>query len=181
MRFQYCRVEPPDKALSRGSSPSTAVCLADENPTEQNGFWLGLVERTRSARMAQAKGGSDLFDTPATTNPIDQLKVIGQPADRVDGPRKVSGKAPYAYERHDMVPDPAYGVILGSAIAKGRIISIDSRDAESAPGVLAIVTADNAGKLGKASNHTAHMLAGPRSEEHTSELQSLMRISYAVF
>src|SRR3546814_2324006 len=121
-----------------------------------------------------------IFDTPATTNPIDQLKVIGQPADRVDGPRKVSGKAPYAYERHDMVPDPAYGVILGSAIAKGRIISIDSRDAESAPGVLAIVTADNAGKLGKASNHTAHMLAG-RSEEHTSELQSLMRISYAVF
>src|SRR3546814_10584749 len=97
-----------------------------------------------------------IFDTPTTTNPIDQLKVIGQPADRVDGPRKVSGKAPYAYERHDMVPDPAYGVILGSAIAKGRIISIDSRDAESAPGVL-------------------------RSEEHTSELQSLMRISYAVF
>src|SRR3546814_4403142 len=27
----------------------------------------------------------------------------------------------------------------------------------------------------------AAVLAGPRSEEHTSELQSLMRISYAVF
>src|SRR3546814_1365202 len=27
----------------------------------------------------------------------------------------------------------------------------------------------------------AHVLARPRSEEHTSELQSLMRISYAVF
>src|SRR3546814_4797036 len=26
-----------------------------------------------------------------------------------------------------------------------------------------------------------HVLLGPRSEEHTSELQSLMRISYAVF
>src|SRR3546814_3568182 len=26
-----------------------------------------------------------------------------------------------------------------------------------------------------------HPIAGPRSEEHTSELQSLMRISYAVF
>ena len=26
------------------------------------------------------------FDTPATTNPIDQLKVIGQPTPRVDGP-----------------------------------------------------------------------------------------------
>ena len=28
------------------------------------------------------------FDTPATTNPIDQLKVIGQPVDRIDGPLK---------------------------------------------------------------------------------------------
>ena len=26
------------------------------------------------------------FDTPATTNPIDQLKVIGKPTDRIDGP-----------------------------------------------------------------------------------------------
>src|SRR3546814_1679906 len=65
-----------------------------------------------------------------------------------------------------MVPDPAYGVILGSAIAKGRIISIDSRDAESAPGVLAIVTADNAGKLGKARNHTEHMLAWQTVENY---------------
>src|SRR3546814_7445310 len=29
--------------------------------------------------------------------------------------------------------------------------------------------------------HRSHRLAYPRSEEHTSELQSLMRISYAVF
>ena len=36
------------------------------------------------------------FETPATTNPIDQLKVIGKPADRVDGPLKTTGKAPYA-------------------------------------------------------------------------------------
>src|SRR3546814_9254646 len=119
-----------------------------------------------------------IFDTPATTNPIDQLKVIGQPADRVDGPRKVSGKAPYADERHDMVPDPAYGVILGSAIAKGRIISIDSRDAESAPGVLAIVTADNAGKLGKASNHTAHMLAGPTVEHYDQAVALVVAESF---
>ena len=26
------------------------------------------------------------FDTPATTNPIDQLKVVGKPTDRIDGP-----------------------------------------------------------------------------------------------
>ena len=28
------------------------------------------------------------FDTPATTNPIDRLKVVGQPVPRIDGPLK---------------------------------------------------------------------------------------------
>ena len=31
------------------------------------------------------------FDKPETTNPIDQLKVVGQPVNRVDGPLKVTG------------------------------------------------------------------------------------------
>src|SRR3546814_4423101 len=35
-------------------------------------------------------------------------------------------------------------------------------------------------KGAKASNSTASRRTAPRSEEHTSELQSLMRISYAV-
>ena len=34
------------------------------------------------------------FDTPATTNPIDQLRYIGQPTDRVDGKLKTTGSAP---------------------------------------------------------------------------------------
>jgi xanthine dehydrogenase YagR molybdenum-binding subunit len=81
------------------------------------------------------------FDTAATTNPIDQLKVIGQPHSRIDGPLKTTGTAPYAYERHDVAPNQAYGYVVGSAIAKGRIASIDLTEARAAPGVLAIVTA----------------------------------------
>jgi xanthine dehydrogenase YagR molybdenum-binding subunit len=52
------------------------------------------------------------FDTPATTNPIDQLKVIGKPVDRVDGPLKVTGTATYAFEWHDPASRLAYGYIL---------------------------------------------------------------------
>src|SRR3546814_13108682 len=37
------------------------------------------------------------------------------------------------------------------------------------------------GRLGSAHGVPDRQEAGPRSEEHTSELQSLMRISYAVF
>src|SRR5688572_22532172 len=95
------------------------------------------------------------FDTPATTNPIDQLKVVGKPTDRIDGPRKTTGTATYAYEHHDVAPNVAYGYVIGSSIAKGRITSINVREAKAAPGVLAIVTAENAGKLAKGDFNTA--------------------------
>ena len=106
------------------------------------------------------------FDTPAGTNPIDQLKVIGKPTDRIDGPRKTTGTAPYAYERHDVAPDAAYGWIVGAGIAKGRIVSIDVRAARSSPGVLAVVTAANAGQLGKGDFNVARLLAGPEVEHY---------------
>ena len=77
------------------------------------------------------------FDAPATTNPIDQLKIIGQPIDRIDGPLKTTGRAPYAYERYDVAPNAAYGYVVGSAIAKGRILSIDAPAAKALPRVLA--------------------------------------------
>ena len=118
------------------------------------------------------------FDTPATTNPIDQLKVIGKPTDRIDGPLKTSGAAPYAYERHDVAANQAYGFILGSAIAKGRIASIDLTEARSAPGVIAIVTAENAGTLGKAKSHAAHMLAGPMIEHYDQAVALVVAESF---
>src|SRR5215213_5616464 len=106
------------------------------------------------------------FETPAAQNPIDQLKVVGKPADRIDGPLKTTGTAPYAYERHDVVPNQAYGYIVGSAIAKGRIASMDLAAAKAAPGVIAIVTAQNAGKLGKGNFNTALLLAGPEIQHY---------------
>ncbi len=101
------------------------------------------------------------FTTPATTNPIDQLKVIGRPVDRIDGPLKTSGAAPYAYEQHAAAPNAAYGYVIGSAIAKGRITSINLNEARQAPGVIAIVTAETAGTLAKGRFNTAKLLGGP--------------------
>lgn len=106
------------------------------------------------------------FDTPATQNAIDQLKVVGHGVDRIDGPLKTTGRAPYAYERHDVAPDAAVGYVLGSAIAKGRITSMDIEAARRAPGVLAVVTAQNAGKLGKGKMNTATLLGGPAIEHY---------------
>lgn len=106
------------------------------------------------------------FDTPATDNPIDQMKVVGRAHDRIDGPLKTTGTAPYAYEWQDEVPGAAYGYVLGAAIAKGRITAMDLHDAETAPGVLAIVTAANAGKLGKGDMNAATLLGGPQIEHY---------------
>jgi len=133
------------------------------------------------------------FETPATTNPIDQLKIIGKPTNRIDGPLKTTGTAPYAYERHDVAANQAYGYIVGSAIAKGRIASMNLDEARAAPGVIAIVTADTAGKLAKGDFNTAKLLGGPavdhyhqaialvvaESFEQARAAASLVRVEYA--
>ena len=106
------------------------------------------------------------FDKPATTNPIDTLRVVGQPHTRIDGPRKTTGRAHYAYEWHDIAPNAAYGHVVGAPIAKGRITAIDTKAAEAAPGVLAVITADNAGPLGKGEKNTATLLGGPEIEHY---------------
>src|SRR5262249_40536545 len=106
------------------------------------------------------------FDTPATTNPIDQLKVVGKPVDRIDGPLKTTGAAPYAYERHDVAANQAYGYLVESAIAKGRMLSMDLAAAKAAPGVIAIVTAQDAGKLAKGKRNTALLLGGPEIQHY---------------
>ncbi|EKY3224628.1 aldehyde oxidoreductase molybdenum-binding subunit PaoC [Cronobacter dublinensis] len=106
------------------------------------------------------------FDKPATQNPIDQQNVVGRPRDRIDGPLKTSGQATYAYEWHDEAPNAAYGHVVGSAIAKGRITAMDTGAAEQAPGVLAVITAQNAGPLGKGDMNAATLLGGPEIEHY---------------
>jgi len=106
------------------------------------------------------------FDTPANRNPIDRLKIVGQPTERIDGPLKTTGSAPYAYEQHKAAPNAAYGYIVGAGIAKGRIASIDVAQAKAAPGVLGVVTAQNAGKLGVGGFYVARALAGPEVDHY---------------
>lgn len=110
------------------------------------------------------------FDKPAAKNPVDQLKVVGKPVDRIDGPLKTTGKATYAYEWHEEVPDAAYGCIVGAGIAKGRIVSMDLDAARQSPGVLAVVTAANAGRLGKGKFNTAKLLGGPEIQHYHQAL-----------
>ncbi|MEG3175144.1 aldehyde oxidoreductase molybdenum-binding subunit PaoC [Sphingomonas sp. RB3P16] len=100
------------------------------------------------------------FDTPAGQNPIDQLKVVGKPHDRVDGKLKTTGTAPYAYERHDVAPNAAYGYILHAGIAKGSITAMNVADAKAAPGVIAVISTLDMPALPLSNFNTAHLFGG---------------------
>jgi xanthine dehydrogenase YagR molybdenum-binding subunit len=65
-----------------------------------------------------------------------------EPLKRVDGRLKVTGAATYAAEY--VLPETKYAVLVTSTIAKGRIKSLDTKAASSAPGVLAVVSHLNA-------------------------------------
>ena len=71
--------------------------------------------------------------------------VIGQPIPRVDGALKVTGGARYAAE-FNPGPNLAYGVIVQSAIASGRV-AVDPAPALGVPGVVAVLTHGNAPRL----------------------------------
>src|SRR5437588_9901182 len=68
--------------------------------------------------------------------------LIGQPIARLDGRVKVTGAAKYSAEVAR--PKLAYGVLIQSAIANGRVTNIDISAAKSAPGVIGVLTRENA-------------------------------------
>jgi len=119
------------------------------------------------------------FQQPAAPNPIDKGRVIGRAHPRIDGPLKTSGRATYAYEHWDELPaKPAYGWVLGAGIAKGSIASLDASRAQSAPGVLKVLTASAASVPAKGKRNTALLLAGPEVEHYHQAIAIVVAESF---
>ncbi len=72
-------------------------------------------------------------------------KSVGAPISRVEGHLKVRGAATYALEHP--VDEPVYLHPLQSTIANGRVAKIDASRAGAEPGVVAVLTHENAPKL----------------------------------
>ncbi|HEV7499141.1 MAG TPA: xanthine dehydrogenase family protein molybdopterin-binding subunit, partial [Vicinamibacteria bacterium] len=70
---------------------------------------------------------------------------VGQPVERVDGRLKVTGKATFSAEFRP--PGLVHAVAVQSTIARGAIEGIDLEAARTLPGVLAILTHENAPNL----------------------------------
>ncbi|WP_431278230.1 xanthine dehydrogenase family protein molybdopterin-binding subunit [Leifsonia poae] len=70
---------------------------------------------------------------------------VGKPVDRVDGVVKTSGQARYSAEYG--FADLAYAALVHSTIARGRITAIDSDAAAAVPGVIQVITHENAPRM----------------------------------
>jgi xanthine dehydrogenase YagR molybdenum-binding subunit len=73
------------------------------------------------------------------------MTLIGQPIDRVDGIQKITGAATYTADVR--LPGLAFGVLVLSTIARGRVKSADVRSVSRMPGVLLVMTHANAPRL----------------------------------
>jgi xanthine dehydrogenase YagR molybdenum-binding subunit len=67
--------------------------------------------------------------------------AIGKALNRIDGAAKVTGEARYAADH--VVSGMLYGSVVSSTIARGRIVSIDTRAALELPGVVLVITHEN--------------------------------------
>lgn len=72
-------------------------------------------------------------------------KILKDDIDRVTGRAVVTGFAKYAAEHE--ITGINYGVLVGSNITSGRILAIDTRTAENAPGIVSVITHLNTPKV----------------------------------
>lgn len=74
-----------------------------------------------------------------------KVKAIGEAINRIEGVLKVTGRANFSLDFP--VQNAAYGYLIKSEIASGKILSIDTKAAEKAEGVVGVITHENALKL----------------------------------
>ncbi|MCW2998094.1 MAG: xdhA [Solirubrobacterales bacterium] len=118
-------------------------------------------------------------------------REIGVPHVRVDGRLKVLGLARYASEQE--LEHPAYLHPLQAPVARGRITRVDTADARALPGVLAVLTHENAPRLPDDAKGELRILQSPEvafrgqfvggvvaeTAEIAGEAAALVRLEYA--
>ena len=89
--------------------------------------------------------------------------MFGKPTPRIDGIAKVTGAARFASD--EPVARPAYGYLVTSSIARGKIRSFGLEQARAVRGVLDILTYENVGSLTKPAQ-------GPDGKATTTSLEN---------
>ncbi|GAA2263450.1 xanthine dehydrogenase family protein molybdopterin-binding subunit [Streptomyces atrovirens] len=117
--------------------------------------------------------------------------ALGAPAERREGRQKVTGGARYAAEHP--LPDRAHAWPVLAAVARGRVTATDTTAALGSPGVLTVLTHENAPRLTEPDDPTLAVLQDPgvphrgwvvalvvaRSPEEARAAAAAVRIEYA--
>jgi xanthine dehydrogenase YagR molybdenum-binding subunit len=146
--------------LLRGAKPEPEVlhaaaeaALHGARPQAHNAFKIPLAKKVIVRALEEAIPGKrepdpnrpgQLRMAPAEPPPS-AFRSVGHAVDRVEGVRKVTGQARYAADHRHAGSVHAYGVF--SPIASGEITAIDTRAADEAPGVLAVLHHGNTPRL----------------------------------
>ncbi|MGC5779083.1 molybdopterin cofactor-binding domain-containing protein [Methylobacterium sp. NFXW15] len=101
------------------------------------------------------------MNQPIGRTPLDDRAegLVGKPLDRVDGPLKVTGRAPYAYESRAL-KNPVYGYIVTATVAAGTITALDAEAARKAPGTIFVMTHENVPEQGEKKEQVWPQLQG---------------------
>lgn len=80
--------------------------------------------------------------------------------DRVEGREKVTGQAKYAFEYP--AEDVAYAAAVQASVGKGEVTAVDAEAALRLPGVLAVLSWENAPKLGEVPDGELALFQSPK-------------------
>ena len=108
---------------------------------------MSLKEAAQAVVKKAVQIAPDAWMPGATPDPLIRQKhgLIGTPISRLDGPQKVTGTARFAAEFP--LDGMVYAALKYSTIARGRIIELDTSAAAASPGVVLVMTPDNAPRM----------------------------------
>src|ERR1700739_4906481 len=108
---------------------------------------MSIKDAAQAGMKKAVQVAPDAWMPGAAPDPLISQKhgLIGTPVSRLDGPHKVSGTARFAAEFP--VEDMAYAALRYSTVARGRISELDTTAAEVAPGVVLVMTHQNAPRM----------------------------------
>jgi len=108
---------------------------------------MSIKEAAQAVMKKAVQSAPDAWMPGATPDPLIRQKhgLIGTSVSRLDGPQKVSGTARFAAEFP--LERMVYASLKYSSIAKGRISELDTIAAAAAPGVVLVMTHQNAPRM----------------------------------
>lgn len=121
-----------EAALQTGL-PADSLSIQDDGFADADG-----VTRITFGEIVTNKTGEwEVPEEPAALKPLANLKLVGQPQQRVDIPAKVTGTAVYGYDAK--LPGMKFGALLRPPTLEATLKSVDTTAAKAMDGVVAIV------------------------------------------